>query len=94
MYRVADKTFAVITLNLEPAAIILKLPPDFGAELRSVFPRTVTPGYHMNKTHWNTIYLVGKPAQDELIELIDTAYELVRDSLPRQVRDSLPTAGQ
>ena len=92
MYRVADKTFAVITFNLEPAAIILKLPPDFGAELRAAYPKTVAPGYHMNKTHWNTIHLVGKPAQDELIELIDTSYELVRGSLPRRVRDSLPTA--
>jgi len=91
VYKVGGKMFAVIALTRDPVVLVLKLPPDFGAELRAAYPETVTPGYHMNKTHWNTIHFAGEPAQDELIELIDTSYELIRAALPRRVRDSLAT---
>ncbi len=45
---------------------------------RSVYP-AVTPGYHMNKVHWNTITLDGSMTEDEICEMIAHSYEQVRD---------------
>jgi predicted DNA-binding protein (MmcQ/YjbR family) len=92
VYKVGGKMFALIGLDGEPAAVSIKLPPEMGAELRAAFPSTVTAGYHLNKTHWNTILLTGEPAASELTELLDISYGLVRASLPRRVRDQLPEA--
>ena len=38
-------------------------------------------GYHMNKTHWNTITLDGTIPAAELWGMIDDSYELVVQSL-------------
>ena len=92
VYKVGGKMFALVGLDGDPAALSIKLPPDMGAELRAAFPSTVTPGYHLNKTHWNTVLLTGEPAVSELTELLDISYGLVRASLPRRVRDQLPGA--
>ena len=37
----------------------------------------ITRGYHMNKEHWNTVYLDGNLANDFIRELIDISYDLV-----------------
>lgn len=90
VYKVGGKIFALFMgLDSRTARLNVKLPPDEGAELRASFPDSVTPGYHMNKLHWNTILLAGEPARSELTELLDISYGLVRASLPRRVRDQL-----
>jgi predicted DNA-binding protein (MmcQ/YjbR family) len=89
VYKVGGKMFGYIALNSDPSWIAIKLPPAMGLELRAVYPAGVTPGYHSNKTHWNTIALAGEPEPDEVIELIDISYQLVRSALPRRIRDSL-----
>ena len=45
------------------------------------------PGYHFNKTHWNTITVDDSIPIDELTELIDHSYQLVLAGLPRAKRD-------
>ena len=92
VYKVGGKMFALFTLNRDPVILGIKLPPELGVELRAVYPETVTPGYYMNKTHWNTVKLGGEPAREELFELIDISYGLIRSSLPRRIRDTLPDA--
>lgn len=47
----------------------------------------ITPGYHLDKRHWNTITLDGSVPDDELLGLIDHSYELVVARLPRAERD-------
>lgn len=92
VYKVGGKMFAMLTLDREPVWLGVKLPPEMGAELRAAFPDTVKPGYYMNKVHWNTVLLEGEPAASELSELLGISYELVRGSLPRRVREQLPSA--
>jgi predicted DNA-binding protein (MmcQ/YjbR family) len=92
VHKVGGKMFIHMTLNRDPVPIVVKLPPELGAELRAAFPDTVSPGYYMNKVHWNTILLAGAPAEEELIDLIDISSDLVRSALPRRVRDSIATA--
>jgi predicted DNA-binding protein (MmcQ/YjbR family) len=45
-------------------------------ELRERYS-SVTPGYHMNKKHWNTILIDGSVPDKELFSWIDHSYDLV-----------------
>ena len=37
----------------------------------------VTPAYHMNKTHWNTVILDGSVPEDAVKQMIEDSFELV-----------------
>ena len=39
----------------------------------------VLPGYHMNKTHWLTVFLDGTTEDAVIAELLDVSYELTRE---------------
>ena len=62
-----------ITLKCEP------LKADF---LRNIF-ESVTPGYHMNKNHWNTVYIDGDVPKSELYEMIQHSYDLTKPKMPK-----------
>jgi predicted DNA-binding protein (MmcQ/YjbR family) len=80
--------FALVLLGGEPGRVNLKCDPDRALELRAVYA-AVTPGYHMNKRHWNTVELDGSVEDDELRDMVEHSYELVVRSLPRHERDRL-----
>jgi predicted DNA-binding protein (MmcQ/YjbR family) len=54
----------------------VKCDPEKAIELRAEFP-CVQPGFHMNKTHWNTIHVDGSVPDKLIKEWIDHSYELV-----------------
>ncbi|MCB9451901.1 MAG: MmcQ/YjbR family DNA-binding protein [Anaerolineaceae bacterium] len=88
VYKVANKMFALIPVNTSPASISLKCDPTFAEILRQSYP-AITPGYHLNKKHWNSIVVDGTIPDDELLEMIDQSYRLVFKSLPKRVREEL-----
>ncbi len=47
---------------------------DFWRELYS----SVTPGYHQNKDHWNTIILDGTVKEDDIKTMIRESYEIIK----------------
>jgi predicted DNA-binding protein (MmcQ/YjbR family) len=55
-------------------------------ELRERF-ESVTPGYHMNKTHWNTVFFNQDLSDRELLELVKHSYDLIWKSLPKKLRE-------
>ena len=57
VFKVNDKIFALVNLDGE-LSINLKCNPAYAIELRERYT-SVTPGYHMNKKHWNTVLLNG-----------------------------------
>ncbi|WP_370527241.1 MmcQ/YjbR family DNA-binding protein [Pedobacter sp. SYSU D00535] len=63
----------------------VKCDPERAVALREEFDE-VTPGYHMNKVHWNTVRMDGRLPDSLLQELIDHSYELVLKSLPKKVQ--------
>ena len=71
------KIFAILDLSEDKRGISLKCTPDRAIELREEFS-AITPGYHLNKTHWNTIALEGTVPGDLIRELIDLSYDLVK----------------
>ena len=62
----------------------LKCEPMQAEFWRKVHPQ-VTPGYHMNKTHWNTIDVNGGLEEETLRGMIDHSWEL---TAPRERRKS------
>lgn len=76
VFKAAGKIFALISLDGE-LSINLKCDPAFALELRERYA-SVTPGYHMNKKHWNTIILDGSVPDKEILSWIDHSYELVK----------------
>ena len=81
------KIFALVSLDLFDS-INLKCDPERAAELRERFAG-ITPGYHMNKRHWNTVRVKGGVPEKLLYELVDHSYELVKASLPEKLRQQL-----
>ena len=86
--KVQNKMFALVDVD-DFDAINLKCDPEKAIELRESF-QGVQPGFHMNKTHWNSVYLNEDVSDQLLAELIDHSYELVYASLPKKVRNENP----
>jgi predicted DNA-binding protein (MmcQ/YjbR family) len=63
-----------------------------GELYRSVYPGTVTRGYHcppIQQSYFNTITLDGTVPDDVLIEMIDHAYSVVVGKLPNKYQREL-----
>ena len=88
VFKVGGKMFALMDTESRPTTLNLKCDPERAVQLREEFA-AVTPGFHMNKTHWNTITLDGNVRAADVQAWIDHSYELVRKSLPKATRDQL-----
>jgi len=82
VFKVGGKMFALAALDEVPTTVNLKCDPDLALDLRDRYEE-VTPGYHMNKKHWNTIEIEGCIPDAELQKMIDHSYDLVVKSLPK-----------
>jgi len=88
IFKVVNKIFALIAENESPLHINLKCDPEDAQILRGIH-KSIIPGYHMNKEHWNTIIL-DDSLPDELIhKMIDDSYNLVVNGLKKADRDKL-----
>ena len=85
VYKVAGKMFALIGGDPETPSISLKCEPARALALRARFA-AVTAGYHLNKTHWNTVRLDGTVPEDELLAMVEHSYDRVVAGLSRAVR--------
>lgn len=63
-----------------PLTLNLKCDPDDAQVLRSQF-EAITPGYHMNKEHWNTVLIDGSLDNGLIRKLIEDSYRLVISTL-------------
>lgn len=94
VYKVVGKIFAILSENLVPgtpakvASLNLKCDPTEALMLRQIFP-AITPGYHMNKQHWNTVLLDKSVPDNEVKRMIEQSYQLVVKSLPKAKRPHL-----
>lgn len=88
VFKVMGKMFALFTEKDGMARVNLKCDPFHAQELRSVFS-AVVPGYHMNKTHWNTVILDGSLPDGELFRMIDHSYALIVKGLTKVKRQHL-----
>lgn len=86
--KVGGKIFALMNLEARPVRVNLKCDPLRAIDLRERY-EGVMPGWHMNKKHWNTVDAEADVPRPDLLEMIDHSYDLVRQSLPKAVREAL-----
>lgn len=84
VFKVGNRMFALLSLSGE-LSINLKCDPEKAIELREEYS-AVQPGYHMNKQHWNTVYIDGTIPSAMIFEWIDHSYDLVFQKLPTAER--------
>ncbi len=75
-HRQNKKTFAFIFTRNNLVSINLKCEPMMADFYRKAFG-AVTPAYHMNKTHWNTITVDGSMDENEIFDMIRNSYMLI-----------------
>jgi predicted DNA-binding protein (MmcQ/YjbR family) len=90
VFKVAGRMFALVELGQPPGSVSLECDPHLAAGLRASYA-AITPGYHLNKRHWNTVALDGSVPDEELTEQIDHSYELVVARLTKAQRNALTT---
>jgi predicted DNA-binding protein (MmcQ/YjbR family) len=90
VFKVAGRMFALVSLGPAPGSVSLKCDPGLAADLRGRYA-AITPGYHLNKRHWNSVTLDGSVPDEEVLELVDHSYDLVLAALTRTQRNKLIT---
>ncbi len=74
-HRDTGKWFAAV-MELNGRTIVnLKCEPMEADFLRAAY-EGITAGYHMNKTHWNTVYLDSDVPDEEIFRMTMNSFEL------------------
>jgi predicted DNA-binding protein (MmcQ/YjbR family) len=76
VFKVGGKIFAITRLEADPLRVSLKCDPELAEQLRLTYP-AITPGYHLNKRHWNTVVLDGSLDDRMVRDMIEDSYALV-----------------
>ena len=66
----------------------VKVDPERAYLWRSMY-KSVIPGYHQNKDHWNTIILDGSIPENDIKTMIAESYELVSDSPSKRIYEAV-----
>ena len=88
VFKVGGKMFCLTSLSdweKGTPSLNLKCDPEFAEKLRAEYD-DIKPGWHMSKTHWNTIQINHEVPDSLLKELIDHSYDLVFKSLAKKVQ--------
>lgn len=88
VFKVHGKVFAIAALDAEPPSVSLKCEPALAEQLRADHG-AITPGYHLNKRHWNTVRIDGSLPAPFVRDMVEDSYDLVVESLPKRIRDDL-----
>ncbi len=87
--KVAEKIFVFLAASdAAVPAMVVKCGKDAeqARELRDQYPGTVTAAAYVGHRGWNSVRLDGTVPDDELQELVDVSYEIVRGGLPKSRR--------
>jgi predicted DNA-binding protein (MmcQ/YjbR family) len=85
VFKVGGKMFGLVYDHKGQLGLNLKGNPQLNLVLRQQY-KGVIPGYHMNKDHWNTVLFETDVPDDEILRMVDLAYELVFDSLSKKAQ--------
>ena len=86
-HRLNKRIFALIMVR-DGLSINLKCEPLRADFLRGMY-KGVTPGYHMNKLHWNTVLVDSDVPIEELYAMIDHSYKLTMPKAVKKLPESL-----
>ena len=88
VFKVAGKVFALSRLDESPLRVSLKCEPGLAEQLRQAH-RAVSPGYHLNKRHWNTVIVDGSLPDAMIGDMVEDSYDLIVSRLSRARRRAL-----
>jgi predicted DNA-binding protein (MmcQ/YjbR family) len=100
VFRVKNKMFATLSHGSKAKSakvdeavkthfwMNLKCDPDEAVMLRDIFP-SVIPGYHMNKSSWNSVILDASIPQGEIERMMDNSYLLVVSKMTKKDQQSI-----
>lgn len=89
VFKVMGKVFALTSLDTETFRVNLKMNDTLVPEYREKY-EDVQPGYHMNKRHWNTVYMdSGTISNREALWMIDHSYQEVVKGLTNKLKNEL-----
>lgn len=66
----------------------VKVAPDKAPFWRKIY-RSVIPGYHQNKDHWNTVILDGSIPDKDVKLMIAESYDLISDNPTRRIYEAV-----
>ena len=90
-YKLNNKIFAQLYPYEHDYKITLKCTAEMGDFYRQMYPDIVVRGYHcppVQQPYWNTVHLENFP-DDELLNMIDLAYETVLHSFSKKVQKEI-----
>lgn len=82
-----SKIFCLMSLDGD-LRISIKNNPEKIVRLREEYP-AVIPGYHLNKSYWNTIYIDGTIPDEPIKTWIVESYNSIVESLPKKKQQEL-----
>ena len=87
VYKVSGRMFAMISIS-RPDHFAVKCHPDRALLLRDRYAE-ITPGWHLNKRHWNDVSIVGELTDSFLkAEIRHSYFAVVRKNVtPRECRE-------
>ena len=89
-YLLQGKMFGMQGEDKDGRAILtLKLAPAQGELLHQEHEGKIIPGYYMNKTHWNSLYLDQDISEDLVKSMIDESYQLIFSSLSKAKQNEI-----
>ncbi len=87
VFKVGGKIFSLTNID-HFNSVNLKCDPEKAIQLREEYTE-VTPGYHMNKKHWNTVSIDSLISDKLIYEWTKDSYNLVVKSLTKKLRMEL-----
>jgi predicted DNA-binding protein (MmcQ/YjbR family) len=87
VFKVGGKMFALSNVD-NFNSINLKCNPELSLELREQY-EGIKPGYHMNKKHWNSVFVNEDVPDSKIYKLIDLSYSLVVKGLTKKQKENL-----
>lgn len=88
VYKVLGRMFAYLRIDSPQGYLALKCEPELAIQLRELYV-VVEPAWHMNKRHWNGVYLEQGVPMSELKIWARASYDLVCATLPQRSRAQL-----
>jgi len=85
VFRICGKIFALLNIKSAENSISLKCNPELALILREEY-KGVTPGYHLNKRHWNSVDCNSGIPEEKIIEMIDHSYSVTAKGLTKKQR--------
>lgn len=88
VFKIYGKIFLLTDVTAIPMSLNLKCDPERAVEFRERYD-AIRPGFHMNKSLWNTVKCNGSLQDTFIYELIDHSYDEVVKKFSKKLRATM-----